>query len=190
LRGPYTFQTPPRKRADRFVRLTVTLHTSARAIAAAAALTLAACGSSSSPSGLDTARVAHAIEASITAQRHVTAHVSCPTGIDLQAHLTFYCVAEVGARNTPFRVTERDASGHVRYAGVTAAPLLDTNAVATSIVRSIKAKKARRASVRCPSRIPRQKGLSFVCVASTTAGDTGFTVDQVDGAGHVTYRAR
>ena len=55
---------------------------------------------------------------SSASKQHVTASVTCPTGIALKRGLPFYCVAQVGARITPFHVTQTDGSGHVTFVGV------------------------------------------------------------------------
>jgi hypothetical protein len=151
---------------------------------------LAGCGSSSVT--LNPTRVEQAIAASILAQRHVTAAVSCPSGIPVAAHRRFRCVAEVGSHNTPFLVTE-GRSGHVTFVGIPppAGPLIDSSRVAEAIERSILAQRHLRTTVRCPSDIPLQRGLAFVCIAMTLSGrTTDFLVRQQDDRGHVTYRAR
>lgn len=110
----------------------------------------------------------------------------------LKAGTRFYCVAEVGAQNTPFLVTERDDKGHVTYAGVQSgqAPLLDGAAIATAIRRRIAGARHVKATVRCPTGIPKQRGLEFVCLATDGDGTTQFVVRQTNDAGHVSYRAR
>lgn len=153
---------------------------------------LCACGSAQ-PGALNTTRVARAIARSIHAQRGVTAQVTCPTGIPIGAHRQFRCVAEVGTHNTPFLVTELDATGHVSYVGVSplATPLLDTAKVALAIEQSNTTVRAVRSKVQCPTDIPLQRGLAFACIATTSAGVmTVFDVEQVDGRGHVSYHAR
>lgn len=104
----------------------------------------------------------------------------------------FLCVAEQGAHNTPFAVIERDGAGHVSYTGLdpSAAPLLDTTRIALAIQQSIVAKRGLHARVSCPTDIPRQQGLTFVCAAGTGTRLTAFEVKQVDSDGHVTYAAQ
>jgi hypothetical protein len=66
---------------------------------------------------LDIARVRAAITASILAQRHLRATVTCPTQVLQQEGLAFTCTAVIGQRSYPFRVTQTDNHGHVRYVG-------------------------------------------------------------------------
>lgn len=68
---------------------------------------------------LDIAKVQHAIEASVLAQRRVRASVSCPAEVLQQAGIRFRCTAAVdaGARSYPFLVTEVDRAGHLSYLG-------------------------------------------------------------------------
>ena len=137
------------------------------------------------------ARVSSAIAAAVRDKRHVTASVTCPTGIALKRGLPFYCVAQVGARITPFHVTQTDGSGHVTFVGVSPqhTPLLATTALADAIATSIRTSRNIRATVRCPNDIPRQRGLSFVCSAAAPSGAvTPFEVRQLDDNGHVSYR--
>jgi hypothetical protein len=89
---------------------------------------IGACGSSGSSStssstsatiNLNTARVAHAIEASIFSERHVHATVSCPAVIKQEQGKQFVCIATThdsgGAHKTPFAVTEQNGKGYVTY---------------------------------------------------------------------------
>lgn len=138
-------------------------------------------------------RIEHAIATSILAQRHVTAAVSCPSGVPVSPHRQFRCVAEVGSHNTPFLVTEGSRSGRVTFVGVppAATPLIDESRVVSAIERSILNQRHLRSSVRCPSDIPLQRGLAFVCIARVPSGAaTEFVVEQRDGRENVTYRAR
>jgi hypothetical protein len=66
---------------------------------------------------LNTAKVAHAIEASVLAQRHLHARVSCPSGVLQRKGLSFTCTAHIGSGHAPFAVTVVDRNGHVRYVG-------------------------------------------------------------------------
>jgi hypothetical protein len=160
--------------------------------AATVACLVSACGSSA-PATLNPARVEHAIAASIQAQRHQTAAVTCPPAQPIAVHHQFRCVAQIGAQITPFLVTETDAAGQVSYLGVapSATPVVDGSRVALAIENSIAAQRHLHTSVQCPSGIPLQQGLSFVCTARTPNGaTTDFEVDQTDGHGHVTYRVR
>ena len=151
---------------------------------------LAGCGGSG-PTTLNPARVEQSIAASILAQRGIHAQVACPSGVPVAARQTFRCVAEVGVRNTTFFVTESDSAGHVTYVGVgSAAPALDSRTIASAIAHSILTERGVHATVSCPAGIPMQQGLSFVCIAHRPGGATYFDVEQVNGRGGVTYRAR
>ena len=81
----------------------------------AASLALTACGSSESPTILNTEKVERAIERSSLAQRGTHAQVSCPSGVHQKKGLAFSCTAVVKRDSTRFVVTELDGSGHVRY---------------------------------------------------------------------------
>jgi hypothetical protein len=80
-----------------------------------ASISAAACGSSESPTILNTEKVERAIEESTMVQRKQRVHVSCPSGVHQKKGLVFSCMA-VGARTTTrFVVTQRDDAGHVHY---------------------------------------------------------------------------
>jgi uncharacterized lipoprotein YajG len=64
---------------------------------------------------LDTERVERAIEASILQQRHVSATVTCPSGVVQRQGVTFVCIATTQKGTTPFDVTQTDSAGHVSY---------------------------------------------------------------------------
>ena len=81
----------------------------------AASLVLGACGSSQAPTVLNTEKVESAIEQSIADQRGKVADVSCPSGVHQVDAVVFTCWATIGSHDTPFVVTQTDASGHVRY---------------------------------------------------------------------------
>lgn len=75
----------------------------------------------------------------------------------------------------------------------TAAPatvILDTKRVEHAIEASIRTERKVEADVDCPSGVHQSKGLTFRCVATTSAGTTEFVVRQADGRGNVTYAAR
>lgn len=79
---------------------------------------VAGCGSSKDVVILNTETVERAIEQSILSQRHITAHVTCPSGVHQQKGLTFDCTALLPrGGQTRFRVTETDDKGHVSYVG-------------------------------------------------------------------------
>jgi hypothetical protein len=81
----------------------------------ATSLAVAACGSSGSPTILNTEKIERAIEQSSLAQRGTKPRVSCPSGVHQKKGLVFSCTAVVKRVNTRFVVTELDGSGHVRY---------------------------------------------------------------------------
>ncbi|HEY1537802.1 MAG TPA: hypothetical protein VGF63_00285 [Solirubrobacteraceae bacterium] len=81
----------------------------------AVTLAVAACGSTSSPTILNTEKVERAIEASSLAQRHKHVHVSCPSGVHQKKGLVFACVTLSPHGTTRFVVTELDGAGHVHY---------------------------------------------------------------------------
>lgn len=153
-------------------------------------LAVAACGSSST-ARIQTQHVATAIAGSVLSERHEHASVSCPTTVPLVVHSTFWCVSAVGKQLTPFEVTETDSSGHVTYVGVrpSQAPLIDATTVETAIRHSIESQRHLTDKVTCPVGVPRQKGLSFICIATPMHGTaTQFEVSQTNSAGGVTYR--
>lgn len=168
------------------------MHRRLLGLAGVAAGLLPGCGSGM-PATLNPVRIERAIAGSIRAQRGVDATVACPPAQPIKAHRQFRCVAEVGAHNTPFLVTETDSSGHVSYVGLSpsATPQVDGRRVAHEIAQLLAAHRHVHAAVRCPSGIPLQQGLAFICIATTASGSTTqFEVRQTDGRGHVTYRAR
>jgi hypothetical protein len=74
-----------------------------------------ACGSSQSPTILNTEKVERAIERSSLAQRGRQVQVSCPSGVHQKKGLVFSCTAVAGRGSTQFVVTELDSLGHVHY---------------------------------------------------------------------------
>jgi len=82
---------------------------------AAASLAVTACGSSGSPTILNTEKIERAIEHSSLAQRGIHAQVSCPSGVHQKRGFVFSCTAVVKGGSTRFVVTELDGSGHVHY---------------------------------------------------------------------------
>jgi hypothetical protein len=78
-------------------------------------LVLAACGSSESPTTLNTEKIERAIAQSSLAQRGQRARVSCPTAVPQMKGLKFSCRAVVGSVSTRFIVVEQGGSGHVHY---------------------------------------------------------------------------
>jgi Domain of unknown function (DUF4333) len=153
-------------------------------------LLVAGCGSSALPHTVNAKRVDAAISSAIGRERHVNATVTCPAGIGLRKGTKFYCVAQVGRKITPFRVTQTD-SGHVSFVGVGASdvPSVPTAAIASAIGHLIHNEHGTRATVRCPTGIPRQRGLSFVCSATGPRRTISLIeVRQINGRGRFTYR--
>lgn len=81
----------------------------------AASLAVTACGSSQSPTILNTEKVERAIAKSSLAQRGKRAQVSCPSGVQQTKGLVFSCTAVVRGDSTQFVVTQLDGSGRVHY---------------------------------------------------------------------------
>jgi hypothetical protein len=75
----------------------------------------------------------------------------------------------------------------------TANGTLNTPRVALAIENSILSERHIHAKVVCPPNVPQEKGLTFTCVATTSASKghhpirTMFTVSQTDSNGHVYY---
>jgi hypothetical protein len=92
-------------------------HSLVAGVLVAASLAVSACGSSGSPTILNTEQVERAIEQSSLAQRGTHAQVSCPAGVHQKKGLAFSCTAVAKRGRTRFVVTQQDASGHVRYEG-------------------------------------------------------------------------
>jgi hypothetical protein len=80
-----------------------------------ASLAVTACGSSESPTTLNTEKIERAIEQSSLDQRGTHAQVSCPSGVPQKKGWVFSCTAVTGDSRTRFVVTELDDSGHVHY---------------------------------------------------------------------------
>jgi hypothetical protein len=68
---------------------------------------------------LNVAKVQRAIDASVLSQRRLHASASCPREVLQRAGVVFWCTATVDGETTryPFRVSELDNAGHVRYIG-------------------------------------------------------------------------
>jgi hypothetical protein len=81
----------------------------------AASLAVTACGSSGSPTVLNTEKVERAIEYSSLVQRGKRVHVSCPSGLQQKKGLAFSCTATGDRASTVFTITQLDAAGHVHY---------------------------------------------------------------------------
>ena len=85
------------------------------ALLLAAALALAACGSSGSVTILNTEKVEQAIQQSSLEQRGAHVQVTCPSGVHQQKGLQFSCTAVNHGVTTRFVVTQQDGSGQVHY---------------------------------------------------------------------------
>jgi len=81
-----------------------------------ASLAVTACGTSDSPTILNTEKVERAIERSSLDQRRKRAQVSCPSGVHQKKGLVFSCTAVVKGGSTRFEVSQVDGSGRVHYA--------------------------------------------------------------------------
>ncbi|HTY96146.1 MAG TPA: DUF4333 domain-containing protein [Solirubrobacteraceae bacterium] len=66
---------------------------------------------------LNIEKVEHAIAASIAAQRHLKADVSCPQQVLQQSGISFLCTATVDGKSYPFEVTQVGNNGRVKYVG-------------------------------------------------------------------------
>jgi hypothetical protein len=75
----------------------------------------AGCGSSESPTILNTEKVERAIESTSLAQRGIHAQVSCPSGVHQKKGLVFTCTAVVKGDSTRFVVTQLNDSGQVHF---------------------------------------------------------------------------
>jgi Domain of unknown function (DUF4333) len=80
-------------------------------------LLVTACGSSGSPTALNTGRIERGIAQSSLAQRGLHPKVSCPSDVRVERGSVFSCRAVVGHTTTRFVVTQIDGAGHVKYEG-------------------------------------------------------------------------
>ncbi|MEA2212859.1 MAG: hypothetical protein QOF83_2807 [Solirubrobacteraceae bacterium] len=88
------------------------------ALAPAAAILLAACGSSPGKV-IDHNVVQNAIEVSVAQQQHVMTVATCPVGVRAKRGQTFRCTVTFGdGRQAPVTVTALDNRGDVHYAGL------------------------------------------------------------------------
>ncbi len=160
-----------------------------RPIGLATALPIAVCLSAcaSSTPGLNTSRVQRAIAGSVLSEHHLRASVACPPKVPAQAGHTFTCAASLGVGSYPVRVTEINASGHVRYENPTPLAALDTARVAAAIRQSILSQRHLRSTVACPGEVLQQAGVAFACSATVAGRSYRFAVTEVDGDGHVRY---
>jgi hypothetical protein len=70
------------------------------------------------------------------------------------------------------------------------APVLDSATVERAIARSVLTQRGLRATVVCPSKIPRRAGLVFACTAALDVGTYPVFVTETDSSGHVRYENR
>lgn len=86
-----------------------------------ALLALGGCGSDDGAAApktvtIDPTRVEKAIEVSVAEQSHRLSIVVCPTGIKREKGRSFNCIATLSQGDKyPFRVTQKDGNGNVRY---------------------------------------------------------------------------
>jgi len=64
---------------------------------------------------IDNEKVERSIERSVRHQRHRQVFVSCPSLVKIRKGATFTCVAPTRRGDAMFRVTMKDAKGHVHY---------------------------------------------------------------------------
>jgi hypothetical protein len=173
---------PLRKR--RFV-LANAVKPSLALLAALAACSLAACGSSTAT--LNTGPIATVISQSILAQRGITTTVQCPPKVARKAAQTFTCTAHLDAGSYPIYVTETNSQGHVRYGNTTPLVILSIAKVQTAITASILAQRHLHATVACPPQVLQQLGVKFTCTAIVNGKQYPFAVTEVNGVGRVSY---
>jgi len=166
--------------------------TGARMLALALVLVtgLAACGSSEPK--LDTARVEHAVEASILAQRGLRTTVTCPSEVPIKTNYTFTCNAKLDVGSYPVTVVVTNSKGHVRYENRAPLVALNTEKVEHAIAASIAGQRHLAATVTCPHEVLQRTGIVFTCTAvvSGSSKQYPFEVTQVDNNGRVKYVGR
>jgi len=151
---------------------------------------LSACGSSSS--SLDTARIEHAVAASILAQRGLHTTFSCPSNIPVKLGHSFACTARLQVGTYPVTVTETTSKGSVRYENKRPLAALNIEKVRRAIAASILHQRRVKATVSCPQQVLQQTGVTFTCTA-VVAGNRKrhpFVVTQVNDNGGVRYEGR
>ncbi len=160
-----------------------------RPIGLATALCMAVCLSAcaSSTPALNTSKVQQAIAGSVLSEHHLRATVACPPKVPARAGHTFTCAASLSVGSYPIRVTEINASGHVRYENPTPLAALDTTRVEAAIRQSILGQRHLRSTVACPGEVLQQAGVAFTCSATVAGRSYRFAVTEVDGDGHVRY---
>lgn len=143
------------------------------------------CGSSTPK--LNMAAVNRAIAGSILTQHHLHTTVSCPPNTPRKTGLTFTCTASLDVGTYPIRVTETNASGHVRYENQVPLVALNIARVERAIRHSIRSQRQLDSTVTCPAEVIQQQGITFRCSATVTGQNYPFAVTEVDGHGHVQY---
>jgi hypothetical protein len=153
-----------------------------------AAPVLLGCGSSGPL--LKIASVERAIAASILAQHHLRATVSCPPDVPQRTGVAFTCTAalDVGSYQVP--VTQTNGSGHVRYENAAPLAILDSAAVEHAIRQSIRTQRHLDSAVTCPPEVIQKAGTAFTCTAMLNRRPSPFSVTELDAAGHVRYVGR
>ena len=74
--------------------------------------------------------------------------------------------------------------------GSSSSPTLDTAAVQHAIATTIDRQHHVKTHVRCPSGVPRKKGVSFTCTARLQVGSYPVRVSETNGSGHVRFANR
>lgn len=158
------------------------------ALACLAGAGVVACGSGASTfsaNGLQ-GTIAHAI----LVQTGIHARVSCPPSVPRRVGARFTCVAHLQAGSYPLTATVTSTSGEVRYGNRAPLVILDIAKVQRAIARSIAAQRHLRATVRCPTEVLQQAGVTFTCEATAAGRTYPFEVVQTDSHGHVRYVGR
>jgi hypothetical protein len=146
---------------------------------------LPGCGSSTPT--LDTIAVKRAITASILAEHHLYATVSCPSQVPRREGFVFTCTAGLDVGTYPVRVTETNDRGHVRYENQAPLVGLDIAGVERAIRQSIRSQRGLESTVTCPAEVIQKAGIVFMCTATVDGQRYPFSVTEVDGEGHVRY---
>jgi hypothetical protein len=149
---------------------------------------LSGCGKSAPT--LNTVTVERAVAASILAQRHLSATVSCPSKVPRKAGVVFTCTATLNVGTYPVSVTETNNSGHVEYQNQAPLVTLNIAGVEQAIKQSISSQRHLNSTVTCPAEVIQKKGIVFTCTAVVNGRSYPFEVAEVDEHGHVRYIGR
>jgi hypothetical protein len=149
---------------------------------------LAGCGKSAPT--LNTVTVERAVAASILAQHHLYATVSCPSKVPQKAGYAFICTASLNVGTYPVSVTEINSRGHVEYQNQAPLSTLDIAKVEQAIKQSISSQRHLNSTVTCPVEVIQKKGIVFTCTAVVNGQSYPFEVTEVDDNGHVRYVGR